>query len=112
MSAICRNHKSPDDFVVQLEAPTINCRPDLDPRKIRKPGAAPIKPVDVKALILKYVPQEPMRVPKGDLYSICSRAGVREDEFLAALSDLAGIDNLIIRHVEGESEIAYSTPEE
>ena len=42
-----------------------------------------------------------MRIAKGDLYTICSQQGIKEPNFLEALDDLCGIDEMIQEHQEG-----------
>ena len=101
LSFLCRNQKSPDDLVVQFDAPLIKTREDLDPTRKRRPGAAPRPRVDPKDTIMRFVPKEPMRIAKGDLYTICSQQGIKEPDFLAALDDLEGVDEMIQSHQEG-----------
>ena len=102
MNFLCRNQKAPNDFVIQFDAPIIRMRDDLDPRKKRKPGASPRPRVNVKDTIMRYVPEDPMRIAKGDLYTICSQHEIKESDFLAALSDLEGIDEMIEPHQEAQ----------
>ena len=108
MNFLCRNQKAPDDFVIQFDAPLIRMRDDLNPRKKWKPGAPPKVRVNVKETIMRYVPQEPMRIAKGDLFSICTNYEIKESDFVEALSDLEGIDEMIQSHQEG-SVTTFST---
>lgn len=101
LSFLCRNQKSPDDLVVQFDAPLIKSREDLDPTRKRRPGAAPRPRVDPKDVILRFVPKEPMRIARGDLYSICSQQEIKEPDFLEALEQLDG--SKIQSHHEGGS---------
>ena len=57
LSFLCRNQKSPDDLVIEFDAPLIKPRDDLDPTRKRRPGAAPRPRVDPKDTIMKYVPK-------------------------------------------------------
>ena len=106
IESTARNQKSPDPFVVQLEAPLILSRPDLDPSKFRRYGSRGKPRFDPSSVIMGHVPEKG-KIGRNRLFFLCSKDGVDEQHFNEGVNLLLEKDLCFTEEGDDPSETVY-----